>query len=128
MKNMGDGRRIARVEHEVLRLVAQYLITQMRDELPGIITVSSVKMPADLRAARVFVSILNFQGNFSEVLKTLQNRAPDIQKFISNHLRTRYCPKLTFFEDEVTAKVLKVESIIRELKLDQSSEKKPNDE
>jgi len=129
MKNMGDGRRIARVESEVLRLVAQYLIAQMRGELPGIVTVSRVKMPADLRIAKVYISILNFEGKFSEVIHLLQQRAPDIQRYISDHLRMRYCPKLTFFEDDVTQKVLKVESIIRELKLDENSpspEGKPN--
>ena len=121
MKNMGDGRRVARVEHEVLRIVAQYLISQMREELPGIVTVSQVKMPADLRAAKVYVSILNEDGEISEVIHLLQQRAPEIQKYISEHLRTRYCPKLTFFEDEVTKKVLKVESIIRELKSEKTS-------
>jgi len=95
--------------------VAQYLIAQMRDELPGIVTVSRVKMPADLRAAKVFVSVLNFEGQFSEVIETLQRRAPEIQRFISDHLRTRYCPKLTFMEDDVTQKVLKVESILRDI-------------
>ena len=128
MKNMGDGRRIARVEHEVLRLVAQYLITQMREELPGIVTVSQVKMPADLRAAKVFVSILNFEGKFSEVIHLLQRRAPDIQKYISANLRMRYCPKLTFMQDEVTQKVLKVESIIRDLKLENTADSHKNGE
>ncbi len=122
MKNMGDGRRIARVEIEVLRLVAQYLIAHLREELPGIVTVSRVKMPADLRAAKVYVSILNYEGNYTEVLRLLQGRAPEIQKYINEHLRMRYCPKLTFFEDEVTQKVLKVEAIIRELKNESKSE------
>ncbi len=115
---MGDGRRVARVEQEVLRIVAQYIIAQMREELPGIITVSRVKMPADLRVAKVFVSILNFEGKFETVIKILQDRAPEIQRYISDHLRMRYCPKLTFMQDEVTEKVLRLESIIRDLKLE----------
>jgi ribosome-binding factor A len=118
MKNMGDGRRVARVESEVLRLVAQYIIVHMRDELPGIVTVSRVKMPADLRTAKVFVSIINFEGKFSEVTDTLQARASDMQRFINDNLRMRYCPRLTFMEDEVTQKVLRIESIIQEIAKD----------
>ncbi len=116
MSLKGDGRRVARVENEVLRLVAQYLTTRMKGDLPGFITVSFVKMPADLKTAKVYVSILNYEGSFSEVIKLLQSRAPEIQEHINKHLRTRYCPKLTFYEDEVTGKVLKIESILRELK------------
>lgn len=112
---MGDNRRVSRVESEVQRLVAQYLIQHLREELPGIVTVTRIKMPADLRTANVYISILNFEGKFSEIIDFLQSRAYEIQRYIGDHLRMRYCPKLTFFEDEVTQKVLKVESIIRDL-------------
>jgi ribosome-binding factor A len=120
MKNMGDGRRVSRVESEIQRLVAQYIISKMRDEIPGIVTVARVKMPADLRLATVYVSVLNLEGKVEGVIKTLQNRAPDIQRFIGDSLRMRYCPKLTFFEDEMTQKVLKVEGILRDLAIPES--------
>jgi ribosome-binding factor A len=115
MKNMGDGRRISRVESEVQRIVSQYLITQLREEIPGIITVSRVKMPADLRLAKVYISILNPKEDMKGVLKKLQYHAADIQRFIGDSLRMRYCPKLAFFEDETTQKVLKVDEILRSL-------------
>ncbi len=115
MKNMGDGRRVARVETEVQRLVAQYLITHLREEVPGIVTVARVKMPADLRLAKVYISVLNFDGKMLDVIKTLQSHAAEIQRFIADHLRMRYSPKVAFFEDDVTQKVLKVDGILRSL-------------
>lgn len=127
MKNTGDGRRVARMEKEVQQTVAQYLVSGFSSSLPGFVTVTSVRMPADLRTARVYVSIL-FPHDSEErrqeselakmVLKELQGQAYEIQSYIATHLKTRYCPKLTFFQDESTEHVLKVERILHDLEME----------
>ena len=115
MKNMGDGRRVARVEREVQATVAQYLIKGFKSSLPGLVTVAAVKMPADLRTAKVYVSVLGADEHKDEVLELLQERAFEIQNFIGKELKMRYCPKLTFYSDHVTEQVLKVDKILHEL-------------
>lgn len=122
MKKSGDGRRVARMEHEVLRLIAQYMIAKLRDELPAIITVTRVIMPADLRSAKVYVSALNLTGSFKQVLEILKEHTAEIQRSIGDHLQARYCPKLQFFEDDTTEKVLKIEGIMRDLSSTKKSE------
>ncbi len=125
MSQSGDGRRVARVENEVQRIVAQYLITHLNEELPGLVTVSRVKMPADLRTAKVYVSALFTDEHgakleqevlMDQILETLQERASEIQSYINKNLRMRYCPRLTFYKDEVTEHVSKIEGIIHDLK------------
>lgn len=125
MKNMGDGRRVARVEREVQSVISTFIISRLQRELPGLITVARVQIPADLRQARVYVSLL--QTNVEELDKTpqakvlkeavaiLQSWAPDIQDEIGSKLDMKYLPKLTFFADETTEKILKVEKIISEI-------------
>lgn len=115
MKNMGDGRRVARVEREVQATIAQFLIRGFRTPLPGLVTVAQVKMPADLRSAKVYVSVLGSDVQKEETLDLLQERAFEIQNFIGKELKMRYCPKLTFFPDHTTDQVLKVEKILHEL-------------
>lgn len=115
MKNMGDGRRVARVEREIQATIAQFLIRGFKTPLPGLVTVASVKMPADLRAAKVYVSVLGSDEQKSETIELLQERAFEIQKYIGAELKMRYCPKLTFFPDHTTEEVLKVERILHEL-------------
>lgn len=131
MSQSGDGRRVARVENEVQRVIAQYLIAHLNEELPGLITVSRVRMPADLRTAKVYVSALFTEEDgdlehqeklMEEILETLQDRASEIQSAINKHLRMRYCPKLTFFKDDVTDHVLKIEGLIHELKKEKKDE------
>ncbi|WP_409477571.1 30S ribosome-binding factor RbfA [Pseudobdellovibrio sp. HCB154] len=125
MKNMGDGRRVARVEREVQSVISTFIISRLQRELPGLITVARVQIPADLRQARVYVSLLQTnvedlqsatQGKvLAEAVKILQSWAPEIQDEIGNKLNMKYLPKLTFFADESTEKILRVEKIISEI-------------
>ena len=69
MKNMGDGRRVARVEREIQVTIAQFLIRGFKLPLPGLVTVASVKMPADLRAAKVYISVLGSEEQTEEVVE-----------------------------------------------------------
>lgn len=125
MKNMGDGRRVARVEREVQSVISTFIIQRLQRELPGLITVARVQIPADLRQARVYVSLLQTNVEelnstpqvkvLAEAVKILQSWAPEIQDEIGDKLNMKYLPKLTFFPDESTEKILKVEKIISEI-------------
>ena len=118
MKNVGDGRRVARVEREIQATIAQFLIRGFKSPLPGLVTVASVKMPADLRMAKVYVSVLGSDKQQEEALELLQDRAFEIQNFIGKELKMRYCPKLTFYSDHTTEQVIKVEKILHELEIE----------
>lgn len=130
MKNMGDGRRVSRVEKEIQMTVAQFLIRGFKGELPGLVTVAQVKMPADLRTAKVYVSVLGSSAEQELALQTLQERAFEIQNYIGKELKMRYCPKLTFYADHTTEQVLKVDRILQDLEKERQSQKPsdPDDE
>jgi ribosome-binding factor A len=116
VKTQGDGgRRIARAEQEIQKTIAQYLISGFSQRLGGLVTIAKVSMPADLRAAKVYVSVLGTDDERKNTIETLQKRSFEIQKFIGDHLRMRFCPKLTFFADDTTEHVLKVDRILHEL-------------
>lgn len=122
MKNMGDGRRVARVEREIQATVAQFLIRGFKSPLPGLVTVASVRMPADLRAAKVYISVLGSDEQKEEALELLQERAFEVQNYIGKELKMRYCPKITFFLDHATEQVLKVERILHDLEAERSAQ------
>ncbi len=124
-----DGRRVVRVEREVQSVVSTFIIQRLQSELPGLITVSRVQIPADLRVARVYVSLLQTEklqeqvsiDHLKAAIKTLQYWASDIQNVISDKLKMKYVPKITFFPDESTEKILKIEKIISKLSTDDPS-------
>ncbi|MFN3696467.1 MAG: ribosome-binding factor A [Pseudobdellovibrio sp.] len=137
MKNMGDGRRVARVEREVQSIISTFIIQRLQSELPGLITVAKVMIPADLRSAKVFVSLLQANidqeqavdlhperaekagkkiSDLDRSIQILQSWAPDIQDEIGAKLNMKYLPKLTFYPDESTNKILKIEKILSDIK------------
>lgn len=128
MKNMGDGRRIARVEKEVQVQVAQYLLAGFSDPLPGLVTVASVKMPADLRTAKVYISVLGADDSITRTVEILNKRAFEIQDFIGRKLNMRYCPKLTFYKDHTTEQIIKIERILSTISADQKKQTEPDSE
>jgi ribosome-binding factor A len=123
MKNTGDGRRVARVEREVQQSVAQFLISGFKLPLPGIVTVARVKMPGDLRTAKVYISVLGDPKLLEEAVELLQERAFEIQNYLGKELKMRYCPKLTFYPDHETEEILKVEKILQDLENERKSKR-----
>lgn len=127
MKKEGDGgRRIARVEREVQQTIAQFLISGFKIPLPGLVTVARVKMPADLRTAKVYISVLGNPEDQDEVVELLQQRAFEVQNYLGKELKMRYCPKLQFFPDTNTDQILRVERILRELEEDRNAKTSRN--
>lgn len=127
MKNMGDGRRVARVEREIQATIAQFLIRGFKSPLPGLVTVAQVRMPADLRAAKVYISVLGSDEQMAEAIELLQERAFEIQNYIGKELKMRYCPKLTFYADHATDQVLKVERILHDLEAERKANEPSKD-
>ena len=115
MKKQEDGRRVARVEREVQQTIAQFLISGFKLPLPGIVTVARVKMPGDLRAAKVYISVLGNPESLNEAVELLKERAFEVQNFLGKELKMRYCPKLSFHPDHDTEQILKVDRILQEL-------------
>lgn len=119
MKNTGDGRRKTRVEKEVQGVISEYIIQQMKNDIPGLVTVTKVQMPADFRAAQVYITYYNpinldLSKNF-DVIDVLQSFATDMQNELAQQLKMRYCPKIKFFYDETTEHIIKIEKILSNL-------------
>lgn len=125
MKKQGDGRRVARVEQEIQKTIAQFLISGFRFPLSGLVTVARVLMPADLRAAKVYVSVLGTDAERSETLEVLNERAFEVQNYIGKELRMRFCPKLSFYADDATEHVLKIDRILHELEEEKKKKGQP---
>lgn len=120
MKNTGDGRRKIRVEKEVQEVISNFILRQLKSDLPGLITVTRVQMPADFRTANVYVTYFSTDeaDKDTDVAEILQTWARDIQDEIGHVLKMRYCPKLTFRNDETTEKIIKIERILSEISRD----------
>ena len=124
-----SSRRVARVEKEVQIVVSEYINRYLKEELPGLVTIGRVLIPGDLRSAKVFVSLLdpNISSDdamIKKMLHILKTNSSEIQTQISHKIQMKYLPKLEFEKDESTEKILRVESTLKELSLQNSKSNK----
>jgi len=89
--------RAKRVSHLIQQEISQYLINEL-PEMTGFLTVTKVEMPADLKTARISVSVLEKEKR-AQVLRLLEKRASYFRKLLATRLNLRYNPQLIFVVD-----------------------------
>jgi len=114
--------RAKRVSQLIHQEISQYLIRELPEFL-GFLTVTSVEMPADLKTARISVSVLQ-KGKREDILKLLQKRAPHFRRLLANRLNLRYNPELIFDIDTSADLEERIDQVLEDIKGKNESEDK----
>ncbi len=81
----------------------------------NIITVSEVRISADLKNATAFIIVSN-DSNKKPILELLKEISPEIRKVVFSKLNLRFSPEIRFVLDETQENTNKVESLFHLLK------------
>ncbi|NMC64796.1 MAG: 30S ribosome-binding factor RbfA [Acidobacteria bacterium] len=103
-----------RVSHLVRQEISQYLINEL-PELTGFLTVTGVEMPADLRTAKISVSVLE-KDKRQLVLMKLEKAAPHFRRLLATRLNLRYNPELIFVLDTSVDQEEKIDHLLELVK------------
>jgi len=90
-----------------------------------LITVTEVRMTADLKTARVYVIPLGGIDT-KETVKILTEYSHLVRKALSKRLDIKFLPKLTFVEDNSFEYAEKIEKIIKKNKVNDKEKKRRN--
>ena len=93
-------RRSERLGDEVRQELAAIIDRQLKDPRVGFVTVTRVRLTADLRSARVYVGVLGDEPARERSLAGLQSAVGFLRRQLGRRLRLRYTPELAFFYDE----------------------------
>jgi ribosome-binding factor A len=100
---------------ETIRQEASEIIEyELTDERIGAVTVTGVKVTADLRNAKIFVNIDGDRQKVSESLSALRHAAGFIRYQIGLRLQLKRVPELTFQFDDTLNKAARIEQLLRE--------------
>ena len=91
--------RATRVADQIRMEVANILARKIRDPRIQFVTVTDVKMTADLKIARVYVTALNQEHFEQQTRPGLKSAVGFIRTEIGRRLNLRYTPELVFFRD-----------------------------
>jgi ribosome-binding factor A len=106
--------RMRRVNEAVREVVSARLAEGLRDPRIGFVTVTSVDTSADLRQARVYVSVLGDPEQRDETMAGLESAHGVLQQSVARELRLKHTPTLQFVFDESIDRGMRISELLDE--------------
>lgn len=109
------GRRIARVEHLLQRELSGIIQRELKDPRVGFVTVTGMKVSADLRHAKAYVSIMGEEEEKENTMEGLRSAAGYIQRELGARVRLKFLPHIEFIRDDSTDYGFHIEGILKKI-------------
>ncbi len=111
---MPQGPRIERVGEEFREILAEE-IPKLKDPRIGFVTVTGVKVTADLRRAWVYYTALGDDKERASTRAGLRSAVPRLRGVIGKQVRMKFLPELAFEEDATLEQAAKIDRLIARL-------------
>lgn len=121
-----SSRRTAKVAEAIREVVSTTILFELRDPRIRHVTVLGVEVPADLRSAKVSVSVMGTEAEQKLCLQGLQSSRGFLQRRIADRLDLRYTPVLSFVLDQGVKKSIEASRILRELAAEREAAGSPS--
>ncbi len=112
---MSQGSRPERVGEQIRVELATLLAREVKDPGIGFVTLTTVRVTADLQLARVYYTVLGDDKARRDTARALDRATPFLRRQVASRLRLRRAPELAFHYDETIAKQERVEQLLREI-------------
>ena len=107
--------RTGRVNEEITRALSELLRTVKDPRVSGaFVSITSVDCSADLKNAKVFVSVMG-EKRKGDAVKGLQNAAGYLRTGLARALNLRITPELKFFDDDSLKHGAHISSLMKQI-------------
>lgn len=110
-----SSRRVLKAAECIRQVVSMSILVELKDPRIENVTVTFVEVSADMRNAKVHVSVMGDETKQRLCLKGLQNSAGFLQQKINERIDTRYVPKIRFVLDQGVKNSIAVTKILEEV-------------
>jgi ribosome-binding factor A len=111
---MTQGPRTARVGEEFREVIAEH-IQKLKDPRVGFVTVTGVKVSADLRHAWVYYTVLGNEKERAGSRAGLRSASPYLRAALGREVRLKFLPELEFEEDATEEEGRRIDALIADL-------------
>jgi ribosome-binding factor A len=111
---MPQGPRIERVSEEFREILAEE-IPRLKDPRIGFVTVTGVKVTADLRRAWVYYTAFGDDKERASTRAGLRSAVPRLRGMIGKQVRMKFLPELAFEEDATLEQAAEIDRLIARL-------------
>jgi ribosome-binding factor A len=108
------GRRPERLAEQIKEEVSLIIAGEVEDPRVGFVTVTDAKLSADLRHAKVYVSVIGSENEIKGSLAALKHASGFIRAQLGAVLRMRHTPELHFAYDDAESRAARIEEILNE--------------
>lgn len=116
--------RIDKVSRLIKEEISWIFIHKLKDPALGFITITDVKLSPDLKIAKIYFSVLE-KENRKIVLARINEVKGLIRGELAHRIKMRFIPELSFFIDDTTDYVEKMENLFRQI--NKENDKNNND-
>jgi ribosome-binding factor A len=109
------SRRTQKAAEAVREVVSMAILAELKDPRVRDVTVTYVEVSADLRHAKIHVSVMGDEAKQRLSLTGLRSAAGFLQSKVAKRIDTRYTPKIEFLLDQGVKKSIEVARILREV-------------
>src|ERR1700680_503916 len=106
--------RLARVSEVIREVASETILFELQDPRVKNVTVTRAEVSADLKHAKVFVSIMGTDKEQDLCMHGLRHSAGFVQSRLGGRLKTRFTPTIKFVKDEGVKKSIEVTRLINE--------------
>jgi ribosome-binding factor A len=111
---MSSGR-MRRVDEAIRQVLGDAVAGELKDPRVGFVTVTDVRTSADLRHARVYVSVLGDAEQRDATMAGLRSAHGFLQGKVASELHLKRTPTLELHYDDTTDRALRVDALIDEI-------------
>jgi ribosome-binding factor A len=109
------GHRHERIAEEIRHEVSAMMAGELKDpRIAGLVTLTEVRVSADLRHARIYVSVLGTQQEQESTIAGLHAAAGFVRRELSARLQLRRSPELHFVLDTSGETGERIDALLRE--------------
>ena len=107
--------------------IAQIVGYELEDPRLTMVTVTEVRLSADRRAARVYVTVAGDEAEHKAALEALKHAAPYVRKQLGFSLNLPRTPEIHFVRDRVEEEGERVDQLLQEIERQWESKGKEED-
>jgi ribosome-binding factor A len=111
-----QGKRLDRVNQLIKEEVSTLLQRELKDPRLGFVTVTEVETAKDLRVAKVFVSVLGDERQWTASLAGLASARGFVRNWLRQHLDLRVTPEIDFRPDHSMEHAARIQSLLKRVR------------
>lgn len=107
--------RFGRLSEEFKKEISTIIKDEVKDPRVGFVSVVNAQVSADLRHAKVFISVLGDETAVKESVEALKKASGFIRREIAKKIDLRYTPEIEFIYDDSIVHGAKIARLLHEV-------------